>query len=96
MVTYRIVREGQDDVQCGVGHGQSDAPLGKADGHVLHLKASDLPQLLVGQRIEDHDLVEPVQQLRAEVPPHLHTHPTRVQHHIAERKRNNVEHTHNG
>nr|ACN25977.1 unknown [Zea mays] len=73
MLTYRIVRERQDDVQCGVGHSQSDAPFGKTDGHILHLKASDLPQLLVGQRIEDHDLVETVQQLRAEVPPHLHT-----------------------
>ena len=73
MVTYRIVGQREDDVEGGVGDGQRDAPLGKTDGHVLHLKASNLPQLLVGKGIEDHDLVEPVQQLRAEVPPHLHT-----------------------
>lgn len=77
MVTYRIVRQRQDDVQRSVGDGQSDAPFGEADGYVLHLKASDLPQLLVGQGIEDDDLIEPVQQLRAEVPPHLYnTKPT--------------------
>lgn len=87
-ITYRIIRQRQDDVQCSVGDGQSNAPFGKTDGHVLHLKTSDLPQLLVGQRIEDHDLVEPVQELRTKVPPHLHTHkkkPTRIEHHIAEK-----------
>uniref|UniRef100_A0A452ZKJ8 Uncharacterized protein n=1 Tax=Aegilops tauschii subsp. strangulata TaxID=200361 RepID=A0A452ZKJ8_AEGTS len=70
-VAYRIVGQRQDDVQRGVGDGQGDAALGEPDGHVLHLQASDLPQLLVGQRVEDDDLVQPVQQLRPEVPPHL-------------------------
>lgn len=73
-VAYRIVGQRQDDVQRGVGDGQGDAALGEPDGHVLHLQASDLPQLLVGQRVEDDDLVQPVQQLRPEVPPHLHAH----------------------
>jgi hypothetical protein len=40
----------------------------------------------MGQGIEDDDLVQPVQQLRPEVLPHLHKHTdhTKIQNHIAD------------
>lgn len=82
-VAYRIIGQRQNDVQRGVGDGQGDTPLGEPDGDVLHLETGDLPELLVGQGIEYHNLVEPVQELRTEVPPHLHKISKSIQHRIA-------------
>ena len=46
---------------------QRDVALGQTVAHEAELNLDDLLQILQRQRLEDDDLVDPVQELRAEV-----------------------------
>ena len=63
----------KNKIESGVGDGQSDATVCEAGGNVVHLEAGDLPQLLVRQRVEHYDLVQPIQQLWPKIFGHLRT-----------------------
>mmetsp|Transcript_8552 Transcript_8552/g.24136 ORF Transcript_8552/g.24136 Transcript_8552/m.24136 type:complete len:532 (-) Transcript_8552:1313-2908(-) len=78
----RVVGAREDEVEGGVGDGQGDVAVLQAALEVADLKDDDLPEVVLGQRCEDQDLVQTVEELGAEVRadvthhggPHLHSH----------------------
>ena len=50
-----------------VGQFNGDAMLAQATGNFLHLQINDLNDLLFGQRVENDNLINTIQELRAEV-----------------------------
>src|SRR5882724_8277576 len=62
----RVVALAGDDRFRGLGDLEPDAPGGQAPTQVLELDVDDTLDLLPAERREDHDLVDPVEELRTQ------------------------------
>ena len=66
----RIVPGVRQPLARRIRHVERDAAFGQTRGHLRHLDVHDAAELVPGQRMEDHQLVETVDELRLEL--HVH------------------------
>src|SRR2546428_189642 len=62
----RVVAHLSQQVSCSVGELQCDVPLGQAWAQAIDLDVHDVLHLLARDLMEDNDLINPVDELRAE------------------------------
>ena len=71
----RVVALPRDESARGIGHFETDPRFGEPSLHAGEEQADDLFQLGLAERLEDDDLIDPVQELRAKVVAQAGLHP---------------------
>ena len=67
---HRVEAVHGQPLPAGVGDLQGEPALGQPPAQHVELDVDDVRELLGGQRVEHHHVVEPVEELRLEVPLH--------------------------